>query len=40
MEKLSTLLSLIIEVLGHRFGGEGGKRGLNKWNQEKIIEIS
>ena len=40
MKKLSTLLSLIIGMLGKRCGGKGGEKGLNKWNQGKIIEIS
>ena len=42
-EKLSTLLFLIIGVLGKRCergGREGGKRNLNKWDQGDIIEIS
>ena len=41
MKKLSTVLSLIIGVLGKRCwrGGEG-QMGQNKWNQGKIIEIS
>ena len=45
MNKLSTLLSLIIEVLGKRcgkvgWGGGGGavERGLNKWNQGKSLK--
>ena len=40
MKKLSTLLSLIIGVLGKREGGKEGERGLNKWNIGKIIERS
>ena len=41
-EKLNTLLSLIVGVLGKICGkqGGGGEKGLNKWNQVKIIKIS
>ena len=37
-QKLGTLLSLVIGVLGKRYVGEG-ERGLNTWIQDKIIEI-
>ena len=37
-KKLNTILSLIVWALGKDWGG--GERGLSKWNQGKIIEIS
>ena len=38
LQKNSTILSLIVWALGKDWGG--GERGLSKWNQGKIIEIS
>ena len=40
MNKLSTLLSLIIKMLGKRCGKVGWavERGLNKWNQGKSLK--
>ena len=39
MKKLSTLFTLIIKVLGKRCA-DGELRGVKKWNQGEIIEIS